>query len=130
MTVNATRLYHNAIRRFRLVLSYGRWRLLRASLEVCQSCGLPARWRYSPSGPNRSYCDECVPRGCDCNIVYVQRAAGAQLACADTDADTDYQDGQRMEQLDARGRRLPCCEFDFHIYGWPRGRYWRPDDPV
>lgn len=36
--------------------------------ETC-SCGEIATWFYasSSSRPNPYYCDECVPRGCECN---------------------------------------------------------------
>ena len=43
------------------------------SKELCD-CGKVAVWDYSPgySGGGNSYsCDDCVPRGCECNHNYV-----------------------------------------------------------
>ena len=43
------------------------------SKDLCD-CGKVAIWSYGPgysSGDNPNFCDDCVPRGCDCNYRYV-----------------------------------------------------------
>lgn len=57
-------------------------------IDPCK-CGKPAVWLYMPG--DGQYCDDCVSRGCSCNI--------------------DYETG--LEDTDELGRLLPCCE-----YGW------------
>lgn len=52
----------------------------------CSICGKRADWSYMPG--DKDYCDKHVPRGCSCNI---------------------NEDG--IEDLDDKGRQLPCCEF-------------------
>jgi hypothetical protein len=111
MTFDATALYYDLVRPFRPAVSYARWKLFRRSLEVCQRCDAPAQWRYAPAGPNLWFCDHCVARGCDCNFVYLPNRDRGPLAC------TGVADDERIEQLDDRGRSLPCCEFDFLRYG-------------
>lgn len=57
----------------------------------CHSCKVRvAAWTYMPAkrGEPADFCEECVPRGCSCNV-----------------------DEDGKENLDAKGRRLPCCEY-------------------
>lgn len=67
------------------------WSEMKHAYALCIKCGCRAVWFYVPIG-GREYCDNCVPRGCSCN----------------TDPDTGE------EELDEKGRRYPCCEFE-HI---------------
>ena len=69
-------------------------------------CGKIATWLYMPSysGPqhNDFYCDECVPRGCSCN-----------LECKDGNCDNQATDNW-YQPIDEQGRKYPCCEY-FYI---------------
>lgn len=60
----------------------------------CDNCNNNATWLLM-SGKGQ-YCDDCVPRGCSCNI----------------DDDTDE------ESLDEFGRKYPCCEFWYDKEGY------------
>lgn len=51
---------------------------------------------YGPGGENGFYCDDCVPRGCSCNI----------------DPDTG------LEDKDNDGRYYPCCEYLYNDNGF------------
>lgn len=46
--------------------------------------------------PERYHCDDCVPRGCSCNI--------------------NHETG--IEDMDPEGRLLPCCEYDYSFDGY------------
>lgn len=37
--------------------------------EKCIDCNSKAVWFYMPSS-NIEYCEDCVPRGCECNTNY------------------------------------------------------------
>lgn len=61
----------------------------------CDKCHCKiARWEYIPHSW-RYYCDDCVPRGCSCNL-----------------------DDNGVEIRDEQGRLLPCCEYDYSPNGW------------
>lgn len=56
-------------------------------------------WVYTPSDgkdSDRHFCEDCVSRGCSCNI----------------DSDTD------IEYRDEAGRLVPCCEYDYCETGY------------
>ena len=36
---------------------------------------------------------------------------------------TDYGDVEPEQRRDKRGRLLPCCEYDFYRWGWPRNQF-------
>lgn len=58
--------------------------------KLCDVCHAKmAVWCYMPS--TGDYCDDCVRRGCSCNI----------------DPDTG------IEDADEQGRFLPCCEYNY-----------------
>lgn len=63
---------------------------------LCQKCNKIAVWNYLPSGDDRYYCDEHVPRGCSCNI----------------DPNTG------VEDTDEKGRLYPCCEYIYDDRGF------------
>jgi hypothetical protein len=50
---------------------------------------------------NDYYCDEHIPRGCGCQLVYVD----------------DNHCGPE-KYTDEFGRELPCCEYDFNLHGY------------
>lgn len=66
--------------------------------RLCIKCTKSAVWWYVPSDVdgNRYYCDNCVPRGCSCNIK--------------PSTNEEYQDEQ--------GRKMPCCEYDYNERGY------------
>lgn len=67
--------------------------------HACGWCGRLATWHYGPMTDVPAaltyYCDACIPRGCKC-----RRGENGELG------------------TDAKGRLLPCGEYD----PWPRGR--------
>ncbi len=66
-------------------------------MERCDICNKKAIWFYMPG--KEQYCDECVPRGCSCNIE-------------PKDGDYDNLDPKNwVEELDNEGREYPCCEY-------------------
>ena len=70
---------------------------MRSVVKVrCDFCHAKiATWEYMPRS-FEYYCDDCVPRGCSCNIY---EDTGAQ-------------------HIDEQGRYLPCCEFEYSQNGW------------
>lgn len=87
-----------AKRQYRWILQY----------HPCYECGKKATWHYTPSGEldnaARNICDQCVPRGCECRV--------------------DHDTG--LHESDAKGRELPCVEYDPYPYGYPRHFPERP----
>lgn len=75
--------------------------------HTCAKCSLMGRealaiWYYMPYFANKNedehyFCDDCVPRGCSCNLI---------------SEDDD------KEQLDERGRLLPCVEYGYSETGY------------
>jgi len=74
---------------------------MRSVVKVrCDICHAKiATWEYMPGG-FVYYCDDCVPRGCSCNLL------------------GDEDDDNRIEATDEQGRLLPCCEFGYSQNGW------------
>ena len=67
---------------------------------VCMTCGKLAVWELVPADSYGEYCDNCVPRGCTCNII-------------------DFANSRaRKQHRDAHGRLLPCCEYWFQPEGF------------
>jgi hypothetical protein len=122
----AGQLYYRLTRPLRRLAQWARWTLLPRSLETCIECGAPAQWNYVPAGPRADCCDECVPRGCDCNII---DSAITGTTVTETDANgvelvwTDYGDVEPEQRRDKRGGLLPCCDYDFYRWGWPRNQF-------
>lgn len=73
---------------------------MRSIVKVkCNICKCKtATWEYIPCGW-RYYCDDCVPRGCSCNII-------------------SEEGEETVEATDELGRLLPCCEFSYSRNGW------------
>jgi hypothetical protein len=118
----AEQVYYDLTRPGRRLLQRGRWTLLPRSLATCMKCGALAQWRYAPSGPRMDYCDDCVPRGCSCNVI--DHTLPAETIIDPPDANgvelvwTDYGGVEPEQHRDGRGRLLPCCEFEFDRWGW------------
>ena len=98
--------------------------------EYCD-CGKLANWCYMPgysSGESPYSCDDCVPRGCDCNHMYCrsddsydppleheQRPEGVE--------GVDFKwikDGKIWANIDDKGREYPCAEYDWDPDGYER----------
>ena len=68
----------------------------------CCKCKENATWMYMPTGGadekerDRYYCDDCVSRGCSCNL--------------------DFDTGEEL--TDDMGRKLPCCEYNYSEDGF------------
>jgi hypothetical protein len=73
--------------------------------KKCLKCGALATWIYMPIYHDYSYCDDCVPRGCSCNFTLTDDCSFLII------------DGEFIEDLDDKGRKLPCCEYDFFEEG-------------
>lgn len=56
----------------------------------CDECDNKAVWLYMPG--TAQYCDNCVPRGCSCNVI-------------------DYDAIVLEESKDEFGRLYPCVEY-------------------
>ena len=76
---------------------------------ICDKCNKIAVWVYlSNSTPH--YCDDCIPRGCSCNIIYPD--------------DYDYENfppltpEEYKEQTDDLGRPMPCQEYHYSESGF------------
>lgn len=73
----------------------------------CCECGKMAVWFYMPSrdAEKDSYCDDCVPRGCSCNMSPI-------------DGNWDSEDDNNwIDDTDDLGRQLPCCEYGHYPEG-------------
>ncbi len=72
-------------------------------MRKCFKCNKHAVWCYMPSQQNDGdyYCDDCIPRGCSCNIIN---------STVEKEIYEYYKD--------ELGRDLPCCEYDFCDFGF------------
>jgi hypothetical protein len=73
---------------------------------LCDVCHAKiATWDYIPDcyDGKHFYCEDCVPRGCSCNIK---------------DYPLNDPNEPGIEETDELGRLLPCCEFDYSLNGW------------
>ncbi len=100
--------------------------------EKC-SCGKKATWCYMPGTDdgNNCFCDDCVPRGCTCNINRITDAErfGDDLSknnCLFYDKNMEnpfnnkLSDSVYYEILDVNGRRVPCCEYMYDENGFEK----------
>lgn len=76
----------------------------------CIDCGvIPKKgWFYMPSTEDNKdyfYCDNCVPRGCSCMR---ELKDGIDYDSKEAENPENYYD-----QLDEKGRKLPCIEYWF-----------------
>lgn len=111
----------------------------------CSCCDNKAVWEYMPSHIGKIfYCDNCVPRGCTCNLFHIEEIPdteyhdeGDNIKYWDNESVKKYIDGaisnkefdklgslKKREDstyytiLDEYGRRLPCCEYDYNEDGF------------
>lgn len=99
------------------------------SKELC-SCGKVSVWFYLPgysSGGSPYFCDDCVPRGCECNYDYCD--SGAYHPPLDESRKPEGEenvDWKWIEKdvcwtpLDSKQREFPCSEYDFEPEGYGR----------
>jgi len=102
--------------------------------EKC-NCGSEAKWLYMPSSSmeNPFFCDDCVPRGCSCNIYHIDSNAYFHLKNPWDLINPELPDGvegtdwiwindEKTEwcRLDLKGRRFPCCEYDYEPEGYEK----------
>lgn len=99
-------------------------------LSKCDICGKTATWLYMPGG--RFYCDDCVPRGCSCNVDNLDMGEPEQTTnpimwWPHNIKEEDLYHGGSLhrdsnsfyyEILDEDGRRSPCCEYDYSEEGF------------
>lgn len=112
-------------------------KFMEKKLEKCSSCEKTATWFYAPifSGkkPEESFfCDEHVPRGCDCNnyykeefkleseidldsIKFFKNVDNYQTKEVGKEDDWDY-----YTHVDEKGRLYPCCEYWYDENGWEK----------
>lgn len=94
--------------------------------DLCD-CGKVATWCYMPgysSGKNPNYCDNCVPRGCECCHRYVDpNSYHPPLDNLDMPSEEDkpyiwIEEGKIWAHVDEKGRLFPCCEYIYDEDGW------------
>ena len=85
--------------------------------EKCYDCSQVAQWLYAPGKNDPEgvdyYCDDCVPRGCSCNLTLKDGVEEIMIDLYEMNPDEDY-----YQPLDENGREYPCCEFLFSEKGW------------
>lgn len=99
------------------------------SKEHCE-CKKIAVWCYLPgflSGDSPYFCDDCVPRGCDCNHEYCQvEAYHPPLTNYNFPIGVENVDWKWIEKnicwtpLDEQKREFPCSEYDYDPDGHER----------
>ena len=109
----------------------------------CSCCNEKAVWLYMPGNKGKIYfCDNCVPRGCSCNLLNLSEFPKSNNGITSTmywddDAVNEYinnnitnsefeklgslerkDNSTYYEILDDYGRREPCCEYDYSCNGF------------
>lgn len=95
--------------------------------ELCE-CGKKATWIYGPgfnNGDSPFFCDNCVPRGCECNYMYID------INIYDPPLDEpEIPDGVEgidwiwvkknkiWQYIDSNGLPFPCMEFEYNEKGF------------
>lgn len=105
--------------------------------KKCCQCGKMATWYYVPGrSVGNFYCDDCVPRGCTCNIRNLKYESTctweginpivyySEKDLCDGDGYPKHctlerkEDSVAFEILDDDGRRFPCVEYEFNGNGF------------
>lgn len=101
----------------------------------CESCGKNnAEWCYMPK--SHYLCDNCIIpdnpdyKGCSCNWNYVDvNAYYPPLGKPELPEGEENKDWKWVEkdvcwqQIDDKGRPLPCCEYEFSQNGWDESTF-------
>ena len=98
--------------------------------ELCV-CGKIAVWCYTPGfsdGDSPYFCDDCVPRGCECNHIYSRgnnplSSSGTLLHLHDGIENVEWKwidKGSVWVYLDEKMREYPCSEFIHEKEGYER----------
>lgn len=93
--------------------------------ELCD-CGQKATWLYMPGFKEGRpfFCDDCVPRGCECNHRYVDvNSYAPPLDSPDLPEGTDWKWIEKDKvwcYIDEKGREYPCCEYDYEEEGFEK----------
>ena len=97
--------------------------------EHCK-CGNMAVWDYLPGfsdGGFSYFCNDCVPRGCECNYHYCDvNVYHPPLYEPELPEGTEGEDWKWIEEnkiwvhIDEKGREYPCAEFMWDPEGFER----------
>ena len=97
--------------------------------ELC-TCGKKAVWVYMPGFSNRDhpyFCDDCVPRGCECHYRYSSVDAyhppldNPNLPIGEENIDWRWiEKDVCWVDLDGKRREYPCAEYDYDPDGFER----------
>lgn len=96
--------------------------------DLCD-CGKVAIWCYGPgfsSGNNLNFCNDCVPRGCSCNYIYVDvnsyhpPLSNPDLPEGKKGKEWKWLDNEKTHwcHIDDKGREYPCAEYWYDEDGW------------
>lgn len=118
--------------------------MVKKRYHKCSCCNKKAVWLYMPSRYGKIYyCDDCVPRGCMCNVYNIKEFGGKTsngitetIYWSDNNIN-EYVNGKLNENeftklgshekkydstyyeiLDDFGRREPCCEYMYEYEGF------------
>lgn len=96
-----------------------------AGKELCD-CGAISVWCYMPgfsSGCNPYFCDDCVPRGCECNHYstrdedYIPEGG---FSPTEDDGRFKWISETIWTHIDEKGREYPCCEYMYDEEGFEK----------
>lgn len=98
-------------------------------IKCCECKKEDAVWLYMPghSDGNDFFCDKCVPRGCSCNVyslkefpLHGKNDGNYIFWNAEIEQHTNKQTDNSFywEPVDDKGRRFPCCEYDYSEEGF------------
>ena len=93
--------------------------------EICD-CKKEATWCYMPGyseNQNPYWCDDCVPRGCTCNMYsikeeYRNKPEGEEGVDWQWVEEEGYEPNTYWQNIDEKGRAYPCCEYDYEEEGF------------
>ena len=127
-SINWEDAYYDVTRPFRRLWSpiegYFRLTFFPNSLKRCERCNAIAQWSYLPAGHPAHYCDDCISRGCNCNRINLSTPRKIIADPPNADGDEliweDFGDIEPEQHRDAKGRLLPCCEYSYKRWGWPK----------
>lgn len=89
--------------------------------ELCE-CGKIAVWLYMPGYSSDSHpfhCEDCVPRGCECTLIYCKDYEDYPIGKEDVDFRWIEKDVCWVD-LDEKQREHPCAEYGFEPDGFER----------